>query len=188
MALFPLGLLSQGGGGPAGAFEQIETQLIGGTSPTSVTFSSIPSTYKHLQLRVVSRWNAGGASNLVQVRFNGDTASNYYYHDLTANGSNLTSGQSNLATFMQTGDAPSSGVVADAFGVQIIDLLDYSNTNKNKTLRSAFGQHNASQAHSGIRSGIWFSNSAITSITVFGNQGGSFFVSGSRLSLYGIKG
>lgn len=185
----PLGLLSSAvGGGSAGSFELIETQLIGGTSPTSVTFSSIPSSYKHLQLRIVSRWNAGGSSNIVQLRINGDTGSNYSYHGILADGGSISPFNAVAQTLIQTGQAPPSGVVANAFGSQIIDFIDYANTNKNKTIRALIGQHNDYSQHVSFRTGAWYSTSAISSLTIFGNQGGSYFLSGSRLSLYGIKG
>lgn len=188
MSLFPLGLLSQGGGA-APSFELIQTQLINGSSPTSVTFSSIASTYKHLQLRIVSRWNAGGSSNDLRMQINGDTTSNYYGHWLRGQGSSVTSGQSNLIAYMQLGNSDPSGVDANTFGVQIVDILDYANTNKNKTIRSFTGRApNGYSQEVGLYSGIRFSTDAVSSLTIYGSQGGSYFLSGCRLSLYGIKG
>jgi hypothetical protein len=185
----PLGVLSSAvAAGGGAAFELIETKLVSSGTPTEITFTSIPATYKHLQLRIVSRWNAGGSSNIVQLRLNTDTGSNYYYHGLTGDGSNVSSSQSNSATFIQTGQAPPSGVLTNTYGGQIIDILDYADANKQKVVRSLFGQANDYSSHAGLRSGLWNSTSAVTSLSIFGNQGGSYFVTGSRLSLYGIKG
>jgi hypothetical protein len=187
MSLLPLGLLSQGGGAAAGAYELIETQLLS-TTTASLTFSSIPSTYKHLQLRATARSTYNATLGGFAYRFNGDTGSNYTYH--------IIDGDTSLANNF-TGASQTNGLVtvitgltatASAYGAAICDVLDYTNTNKNKTVRSLGGRVSTS-GNSNIRmiGSAWLSTSAITSMTLFDHIGGSF-VSGSRFSLYGIKG
>jgi len=74
------------GGAGAGAFESIAT--LSGSGVSTVTFSSIPSTYKHLQVRMFGQ-AAGGSGGVVRMRFNGDTGTNYTAHYLTGYGSTV---------------------------------------------------------------------------------------------------
>lgn len=184
--MLPLGLLSQGGGaGGAAAFELISTQLIS-SDTASVTFSSIPSTYKHLQMRFTARTTDAMDLGGVGVRFNSDSGSNYSYHYLDGNGSSVTSGsgasQANGIATIVTGATSTS----NAFGAGIMDLLDYASTSKNKTIRTLGGK-TTTGSYVRLASSAWYSTSAISSITLFDTVGGSY-VSGSRFSLYGIRG
>lgn len=178
------------GGGAAGAFEQISTTTLSGTQ-ASVTFSSIPSTYKHLRIHMTMRSDRAGAENeILFVRFNGNTGSNYASHFIRSNSDyGVTVGSYTSETYMRGEQYPATGDTANAFGVAIIDVTDYANTTNNKTQRILSGKKALSTAQDAVslRSGLWLSTSAISSITL-GNQLGSNFVSGSRFTLYGIKG
>ena len=175
------------GGAASTDYELIQTQLISSTT-SSVTFSSIPSTYKHLQLRATARSTYAATLGGFAFRFNSDTGSNYTYHILDgdtvqASGFAGTSQTNGLVTLI-TG----STATANAFGVAICDILDYTNTSKNKTVRTLGGRLSTYQ-NSNIRLGssAWLSTASVSSLTLFDHIGGSF-VSGSRFSLYGIKG
>ena len=183
----PLGIFATAGAGGAGgsAFELISTQLIS-SATSSVTFSSIPATFKHLQIRMVAR-NATSTGS-PDLTFNGDTGFNYATHWLYGTGSSVASAGNAI------GDIPNipltahmSGNTADAnaFGVGITDILDYANTSKNTTVRSLGGRHQGSSSNFIlIRSGFWNNTAAVTSIRIAGND----FAAGSRISLYGIRG
>lgn len=174
------------GGGGAAAYELISTSLIS-TNTASVTFASlntIASSYKHLQLRITERSSASTNSQLA-IRFNGDSGSNYSEHQLKGNGSSVTSYGGGSVTFAPMGVTVESGATASAFGGRIIDILDFSQTTKNKTIREIAGAA-VSPNSIAIYSAAWYNTAAVTSMEVFMNSGN--FVSGSRLSLYGIRG
>ncbi len=80
-------------GGGAGSYESIATVTVG-TDATSISFSSIPSTYASLQIRMMSRMNAYNANANITSRltFNGDTSSTYWFHWLEGNGSTASAG------------------------------------------------------------------------------------------------
>jgi hypothetical protein len=185
MSLLPLGLLSQGGGaGGAGSFEQIATSIADGSSQ-SVTFSSIPSTYKHLQLRITA--NANLATRYHLVTLNG-TTSTYKNHILYGNGSSVLSDAGtpvigNTTAFTTLNDVPSN---TNQFGATIMDILDYSNTNKNKTSRTLHGAASAAN-QVGLTSGLWVNTAVVSSLTIT-CSGGGYYTNGSRFTLYGIKG
>lgn len=182
----PLGIFATAGaGGAAGpAYELISTQILG-SSTSTITFSSIPQTYKHLQLRTSAK--AVGYNGYGQVRFNGDTSTNYRYHALSGNGSGVSSFTASTTTFISIPDwvwrTPSS------FNASVIDIIDYASSSKNTTIkvlngRNSFDDGNPTVA---LSSGFWNNTAAVSSMTIFLEGSGSFDVA-SRFSLYGIKG
>jgi hypothetical protein len=187
MSLLPLGLLSQGGGGgAAGSFELISTSLLS-TTTASVTFSSLPATYKHLQFRIAGRFTAAAFQNTVTLRFNGDSATNYATHFLRGNGSSVSSGNSTTVAQITAGYLPSASETANLYGGMVIDILDFNSTAKNKTIRSFSGRTFGTSAWLELTSGLWASTAAVTSILVSDVIGSGSFAAGTRISLYGIK-
>ena len=166
---------------PPSSYYSIATQTVGSGGASSITFTSIPSTYTHLQIRVTSL-SAHNFSNTI-VQFNGDTGANYTLHQLVGNGSAAsaygTGGQTNITVGQQgTSTYP---------GVEIMDILDYANTNKYKTVRDLSGtdSNGTGQTLIILRSGVWMNTSAVTSITLT-NDGGSYNQY-SSFALYGIR-
>lgn len=186
MSLFPLGLISQGGGaGGGGAFELISTTILG-TAAASVTFSSIASTYTHLQIRYTARSSSTGGDN-IRMQMNADTGNNYSVHYLFGNGSSVSSGNAapwNTAVYALM---PYSTQTADVWGAGIIDILDYRSTSKNKTVRGMSGKVVSGDYNIYLQSGAWLSTSAITELRIYLGTG-SNIVAGSRFSLYGVRG
>jgi hypothetical protein len=187
MALFPLGILSAAGaGGAEGDYELIETQILGSTTP-SITFSSLgtySSTYKHLQVRAVARSTREASGDYLAVRFNGDTTSSYRTHYLYGDGSSVSSVASGSATLLQVVRVAANTASASAFGAGVIDILDPYSTTKNTTLRAFGGNKDLDEI--GITSGGFFKTDAIGSITIGAANGD--LVTGSRFSIYGIRG
>jgi hypothetical protein len=186
MTLSALGIFSAAGAGgaPAGAYELIETYILGSAQP-SVTFSSLgtySSTYKHLQLRMTLRQDTN--ANEVRVRLNGDAGSNYRTHFLEGTGSAVNS-SGYAATYAGGYYAAASGDIANVFGAAVLDLLDPYSTTKNKTLRN-LGGHAGSFDSIFLTSNLWINTASLTSIEILAIT--SNWVSGSRFSLYGIKG
>jgi hypothetical protein len=183
--LIPLGFLASAGGGVDTDFELIESALLT-SSQSSITFSNLgtySSTYKHLQIRVAAREDQNGLEN-VWIRFNGDTGANYRGHQLVGNGSTVTSGaQSAGDTFGFAGIVATSANSSGIFGSFVMDILDPYGSGKNKTTRSFSG---IVPGYVLIRSALWMSTASTTSITLLPQS--TNFVSGSRFSLYGIKG
>lgn len=177
---------SAGGNGAAGSYELISTTLIS-TNTASVTFASLNTTaaaYKHLQLRITERSSASVNSQMA-IRFNADSGANYSEHQLKGNGTSVTSYGGASVTFAPMGVTVESGATASAFGGRIIDILDFSQTTKNTTIREFSGAA-VSPNNLGIYSSAWYNTAAVTSMEVFMNAGN--FINGSRLSLYGLRG
>ena len=81
------GMLGSGVAASTNSYESIATVTVGAGGSSSVTFSSIPSTFKHLQVRGLVQL-ANGSGEL-DFRFNGDTGSNYSYHRIYGNGASV---------------------------------------------------------------------------------------------------
>jgi hypothetical protein len=67
-----------------------------------------------------------------------------------------------------------------------MDILDYGVTTKNTTMRALNGGHEYNWI--ALASGVWMNTAAVTSITFNMPLTSANFVSGTRFSLYGIRG
>jgi hypothetical protein len=173
------------------SYESIATVTVGGGGSASASFTSIPATYTHLQLRWIGRASQANTGLGVYMRINNNTGSNYARHSLRGNGSAASATNSVSTTEISLGGVPGSSSPSDMFGVGIIDILDYTNTNKYKTIRSMQGTNQNTTADDSIFfvSGFMFANTnAVTQIDVVADSTGVGFVEYSQFALYGIKG
>lgn len=176
-----IGIIASSGGVAGGDYESIATVTLG-SAASSITFSSIPSTYSHLQIRGYGLATANGLS--FRMRANNDSGSNYAIHALLGDGASASAAAITSTTSVIVGTAPESTTYG---GVFVCDVLDYSNTNKNKTTRSLAGADmNGSGGYSVLYSGLWMSTSAIDRLDVLVLTNN--FAAGSTFALYGIKG
>lgn len=176
----------------ATSFESIAT--INGTgSATSITFSSIPSTYKHLQLRFTIKDTENlGAHNTNGMTLTANSiTSGYGKHEVYGNGTSVVGSESSAsASSFNLGQFVPTTFTASVMAVGIIDILDYSLTTKYKTLRMLGGaEANVASTQFKVRlaSALIPTTSAINSLTLAIGGGGNI-TSTSKFALYGIKG
>jgi hypothetical protein len=174
---------------PAGTF--LIQRVAGTGSSGTITFSSIPQTYKHLQIRVfaISTNTTPQSGQNVTIRFNGDSGSNYARHSLEGdgNGTFLAGTASTTGIFMRALMVTSGTNIG---GAGICDIHDYTSTSKNTTVRAfAGGNRNTTDnvnAFVGLFSGLYISTDAITSISLVSGSGN--FTTSSQFALYGMVG
>jgi hypothetical protein len=159
------------------SFESIATTTVGSSGVSNVEFTSIPSTYTHLQIRGIFRQTGGDQWNSIQ--FNGDTGSNYATHNLYGTGASAVSEAAAPGTNTLLGN----GAQPIPF---VIDILDYANTNKFKTTRLLWGMDSNGGGYIMFGSHLWRNTNAITSVKINGVS--SNFAQYSSFALYGIKG
>lgn len=172
------------------SYESIATVLVGSGGTGSISFSSIPSTFKHLQIRAIARELDGGQTNASQqivIRLNSDSGSNYAIHRLVGDGSGAGADGYSSQTNMAATGIPGNSTTASVFGASIIDILDYQNTNKNKTMRTLTGTDLNGSGAIWFSSGLWQSTSAVNAITLTALSSRNF-AQYSHFALYGIKG
>ena len=163
------------------SYESIATVTVGAGGVSTVTFSSIPSTYKHLQIRAM---NILSGNVNTTMRFNGDTASNYSQHNVYGYGTGTAAEGAANQSSMDLGYAAGGSYPT----AMVIDILDYADTNKYKTTRHLFGNdtNSTSAGRVGLFSNSWRSTSAITTILIYPDSG--TISQYSSFALYGIKG
>jgi len=159
-AMFPLGMVQVGSAGTG-----------------TVSFTSIPATYKHLQIRITT---LGSTADDIAMKVNSNLG--LKTHWLRGNG---TTGASII-----NNPWPTYGLYISETGVSttiptpiIIDLLDYTATNKNKVTRILGGRDENGSGRVWLASGLYDDLTAVSSITFI-----SSFGQYSSIALYGIKG
>ena len=153
-------------------------------------FQNIPQTYTHLQVRVMTH-DSGATSPIdIALRVGSsttavDSGSNYAWHRLYGNGTGAYSDNGTSQSFISCAFCPGSGISSSIMGIAVIDILDYTNTNKYKTVRSLGGYDANGSGNANFHSGIWLNTAAIQSLSVFAGSGGT--TANNIFALYGIK-
>jgi hypothetical protein len=175
------------------SFESIATFAVS-TPVSEINFTSIPATYKHLQIRALVKGGRTAGSDGWNMRLNSDATGNYwyYYFRTTSPGIVRNSGGSS-STAVELGEITGTyGGAGDKFTICVADIIDYADTTKFKTVRSIGGhdldQTVASNADTDFIQwyvATWESTAAVNAIKLLcGNNLQQY----SRVSLYGIKG
>lgn len=145
-----------------------------GTS--TIDFTNIPQTYKHLQIRAT--YNNLTTARNVGMTLNTSVASTRW-HYIYGNGASMFAGEStqNLITVQD-------GISSTNMYAMVVDILDYTNTNKNKTVRTLLGYDNNGNGIVQFSSNLYATTSAITAIRLA--IADFNFVTGSQFALYGV--
>ncbi len=175
-----------------GAFESIATVSVGAGGSSTISFNSIPSTYKHLQIRAIARdTNSNSQINSLYISFNGVGGTSYAWHRMEGFGTGTpTRGGVGSTGNIWIGPAATNGYSSNIFAGHIIDIVDYANTNKYKVVKHIGGfDTNGTGSEPGeiaMTTGLFMDTTAISSISI--SVGGQSQVQYSRFALYGIKG
>lgn len=161
------------------AYESIATATGTGSSGV-ITFSSIPQTFKHLQLRSAVGIIGGGA---VALTINsGSFARRHYTYGSGGGGSGIAGSDTGNDLFVTTNTTTNPYITS----INIYDILDYTNTNKTKTYRGLAGQDFNGSGDAFLWTALDLSTTAINTITLT-TSGGNFSTT-TKIALYGIKG
>jgi hypothetical protein len=179
------------GNSAAGGYDSIQTVTVGSGGQATISFTSIPQTYTHLQIRATSKNLYTGAvgDDSSNMYFNADTTyTNYRTHRLNGNGATVSSNSvQSSGTYILGGgfSVRSYSTYTNMFGVAVTDILDYTNTNKYTTVRMLAGADMNGAGDVVLHSGLWMSTAAISAITLSDAAGN--FAQYSSFALYGIK-
>lgn len=170
-------------------FESIATVVVGAGGASDITFSSIPGTYAHLQIRGIAKWSdTSDDRQLLKVEFNSDTGNNYARHLIGGNGGSAYL-DSVASTTARSGARliSSNASYANIFTAYIFDILDYTDTNKYTTVRilGGFNTKGGSFQEVTLGSFLWQNTAAITNIKLL--PGSANLAQYSKFALYGIK-
>ena len=148
----------------ATTYTLISSVTVGSGGAANITFSSIPSTYTDLLIKVSAR-NTASAAIDVLVSFNGTTTT---YSDRILYGSGSATG-----SVTDTGAAGVYGVLntistdtASTFSNCEFYIPNYAGSNNKSVSLDSVNENNAAGAYSYLAAGLWASSSAITSIKI----------------------
>lgn len=170
------------------AFESIASASGTGASG-QIGFDSIPQTYKHLQLRFSTRSTANNSGEGFFMFFNNVYQSpftQYTTHYLTGTGSSATASAATNNARITSGQLANASMASNVYDFHIMDILDYTNANKNPIVRWMYGWDTGSAGNIVMESGVLNIAGALTKINISTYVGN--FTTDSKFALYGIKG
>ena len=172
----------------AGSFESIATVTVTTSGVKNITFSSIPSTYQHLQIRGIMRSTRSNVDNITfKMTVNGNTSAVYAVHDMYGDGSTARAAVTTSLTETYLRRFTSATSLSNNFGSVVLDILDYADTSKNTTFRHLGGYDNNGSGAIWVTSGLWDNTAAVSSITVGPDGQNNDLANYTTLALYGIK-
>ena len=183
-----IGIIASGNwaGANASSYESIATVSVGSGGASDITFSSIPSTYTHLQVRAIMRGTFSGTLVSFFCQINGETGSFYSSHHVGGTGSSTYAYAGSTQTYIELNDIAADTNTASTYSTMVMDILDYKDTNKYKTTRGLLGRDFNGSGQLELNSGLYQKTTAISSIKFY--LGANSFKQYSSFALYGIKG
>ena len=169
----------------ANTYEAIATVTVGSGGAADIDFTSIPSTYTDLVVKLSMRVNAGSGGYQTYVRFNSDSGANYNWRNLLGTGSSVVSQNTSADTGMRITISNSSGDTASTFSNAELYIPNYTGSTEKSVSADGVSENNATAATADLAAGLWTDTAAITAISVFAS--GADFVQYSTATLYGIK-
>jgi hypothetical protein len=176
----------------AGDYQSIATTTVGAGGVAEIDFTSIPSTFKHLQVRALVRTNRASTRDALYIYLNNTrTTTSYTTHNLNGDGGGgggTSAGYSSTSGVgAQSGLLLGNSVASQTFSVFVMDILNYADTNKNTTIRMLGGWDSNGFGDVFLNSNAFLSNDAVNRIG-FDPTNGTGFIEYSSFALYGIKG
>ena len=167
-------------------FQSIATVIVPAGGQSTITFSSIPQNFTHLQLRWVAQSTVAASEDSMAMRFNQDSTNYYSWHLWFGNGSAQVTSATSATSSIYPWAIPGSTFLTGSFGANITDIFDYTSTTKNKTTKTLAGYDNNSLGRIAVTSGGWY-NATPQAITRIDLTNGGNWAANSQFALYGIK-
>lgn len=160
------------------------------SSQATIDFTNIPQTYSHLHIRIFGRNTRSSENDGVFISFNNDFGTNYSINGMVADGTatpNTDWRASQNGAFANRIGAATA--LTNVFGGGYCEILDYSNSNKNTTVKFLGGTDTnfTSSLRGAIQQyiSVWYNTSPVTSLTLWSPNGN--FLANSTFTLYGVK-
>jgi hypothetical protein len=171
----------------ANTFIKIASVTVGSGGSGSMTFSSIPSTYTDLCIKISARGTQAAASHALTLRFNGSTT-NYSGRELVGDGSAVSSGTRGVfGSAMYIGNIDGNSATANTFSNSEVYIPNYAGSANKSLSVDAVTENNATEAYATLLAGLWSDTSAITSIDLVSFAAHGNLMQYTTATLYGIK-
>ena len=170
----------------ADTFVKIATVTVGAGGAANMDFTSIPSTYTDLCVKVSVRKTDSGNENM-GIRFNATGGTGYSYKKLQGTGStvNSASGSATASIYMED-FIEGTDSTANTFANGEFYIPNYAGSTNKSVSADGVTENNATAARATLTAGLWSNTSAINQITLLPIAGGTF-AQYSTATLYGIK-
>lgn len=165
-----------------GEFDPIATVTVGLGGAQSITFSNIPGTYQHLQIRGILRSTVAAAQTNLLLKINGSNLERT--HRMESNGASVSANSETNSVITRIAAANATASVFSGF---ILDVVDYASTTKNKVVRGLSGNDRNGTGLVEMISGVLVSTSPVTSLTLEEPDTAQKLVQNSILALYGVR-
>ena len=166
----------------------IESNILS-TSTASITFSSIPATYKDLVLRYTARHNNAFSISQLGITFNGDTAANYSETAAYGSSTAAASGRQTSVNDINFNYVDADSATANTFSSNELYIPNYTVSANKPMSWTGITENNATTNNSAIilmNASLWRNSAAISSITLTAAAGRNFLTN-SSFYLYGIS-
>ncbi len=164
----------------ANTFELIASSTVGAGGAASIDFTSIPSTYTDLVVKVSAR-STGSTNDYFAISFNGSTA-NFTERYIIGNGSTATSGNDTGGAY---GRMNRSTTTASTFGTTDYYVPQYAGSTNKSISVDTVSENNATLAYADFIAGLWSNTAAINRVTLTPAAGN--FAEFSTAYIYGVK-
>jgi hypothetical protein len=166
-------------------YTKIASTTVGVLGASSITFSSIPSTYTDLVIKSSLRDSTASLANAgIRVIFNGSGAG-YTMRSLYGNGFSGYSINETSASWVRVGQTPAATATSNTFSNDEIYIANYLTSNNKSVSADSVMENNATESYAYLVAGLWANSAAITSITLQSNS--TSWVQYSSATLYGIS-
>lgn len=164
--------------------QAIYTQTASGSAAT-ITFNNIPQTYTDLKIVVSGRGGQAAVYQQTYWRINGDTGSNYSATSIQGTGAGTASYRESSQTRGSLGLLNGSTATASSFGINEMWIYSYANSMNKQVINEYVTETNSATAYQGIESGLYRSNTPVTSFEI--NTFGAAIAANTTVTLYGIS-
>lgn len=173
-----------------GSYDSIATSLVTSGGASTISFTNIPADYRHLQIRYICRTSLSGTNSGMYMKFN-NSSTGYHYlgggafytNGTTATGAAGWQGTSTAGGAI--GQPPGANIATSVFSAGVVDILDYTDANKNTSVNTFSGYSNNTSGYQVGLQFFWDNTAAVTRIDIVPDHS---LVQHSRFALYGIKG
>lgn len=170
----------------ANTYVAIATVTVGAGDAAEIAFSSIPSTYTDLVVKLSLRTSSVGTDDQIRIKINGNAAGNAYSSKMMqGTGSTVTSFSGSAAGYVIAGAVNANGSTANTFNNAELYFPNYAGSANKGYSVDAVMENNATTAYSEISAILWSNTSAITSLAFFAPSVN--LKQYSTATLYGIK-
>lgn len=173
----------------ANTFELIASSTVGSGGAANIDFTSIPSTYTDLVIKLSGRSTVSGDWEDMKIAFNGSTTDAQYYwkavygYSGSTVGSNQGNGNSNARL---QGNVSGSTATANTFGTWEMYVPNYAGSNQKSVSTDFASENNSTGTLLGFATNLWNQTSAINRVTLT-TSGGNNLAQYSAAYLYGVK-